>query len=245
MNDTGKSELPSFAMQSLAKRKEKFRPESTPKALRAQVEELQLADLVGDFGFLSRRALDLRLQRIAERMIMGNLDEIPGLVIAHADVDGLKLINGVGGKAKGHDMGDAALINVADKLSRVRPGDILARIGGDEFGTIMPATSLESARLIMEGGVDHDGYIPRTKAAVSLGLEELKHRFGERWIPDTKEKQPGNVSIGWAYMSREDFMEAHDRWQKDIVNQLPGTGDFVTFVFNAADKAMFERKANV
>ena len=60
------------------------------------------------------------------------------LSVVVLDLDHFKLVN----DTYGHPMGDRALIHVADTLREVvRPGDTLARIGGEEFGWILPETS--------------------------------------------------------------------------------------------------------
>jgi diguanylate cyclase (GGDEF)-like protein len=59
------------------------------------------------------------------------------------DVDGLKEVN----DSKGHLVGDALLRDVAAALSSVmRRGDVLARVGGDEFAVLSFETDVEAAQ---------------------------------------------------------------------------------------------------
>ncbi len=63
------------------------------------------------------------------------------LAFCFLDLDGFKAVN----DRHGHAIGDAALVAVADALrSAVRAGDIIARIGGDEFVVMQVAVRDES-----------------------------------------------------------------------------------------------------
>ena len=63
------------------------------------------------------------------------------------DVDGLKLVN----DTFGHDAGDLLLKKTADILVKeCRADDIISRLGGDEFIILLPKTSSEEAKVIVE-----------------------------------------------------------------------------------------------
>ena len=94
--------------------------------------EMQLAHLALHdplTGLPNRRALSEALERsLARAQRTGQ----PIAVLA-LDLDGFKAIN----DRLGHPAGDAALLEVADRLRRaIRRSDVVARLGGDEFAVI-------------------------------------------------------------------------------------------------------------
>jgi len=94
-------------------------------------------------GLSTRRAWDMA---ITERMRWRG-DRAESFAVALIDLDGLKEIN----DTRGHDAGDDALAATARALrAALRDGDLVARMGGDEFAILVPDATLEATIALTE-----------------------------------------------------------------------------------------------
>ncbi len=101
-------------------------------------------------------------------------DQLP-LALLMIDVDNFKNFNDV----YGHLAGDQVLISVADALrSPLRPNDLVARFGGEEFAVLLPETILDNAKIIAQRLCDHVSHAETAtldgqslpKVTISLGV---------------------------------------------------------------------------
>jgi len=91
----------------------------------------------------NRHWLDNMFRRRLDRCLK---DEIAASVVM-VDVDKFKQFN----DRHGHIAGDRALRLVAETLrNHFRPGDMVARFGGDEFSILLPGADMEAARTCAE-----------------------------------------------------------------------------------------------
>lgn len=122
------------------------------RALRESQQQLQqinfelqrLTNTDGLTGIANRRYFDDYLGAEWKRARRDKLE----LSLLLIDVDHFKLYN----DTYGHVAGDAVLRQVAQSLdaSIMRPADLAARFGGEEFAMILPRTGIEGARAIGE-----------------------------------------------------------------------------------------------
>lgn len=95
------------------------------------------------------------------------------LSLAVIDIDLFKTVN----DAHGHEVGDATLRAVAARLAaHARAVDMAARVGGEEFGWLMPGTPLSGARAAAErfrSAVAGEGFGPVASLTVSVGVAQL------------------------------------------------------------------------
>ena len=141
--------------------------------LRNEVADLALLDDLTGVG--NRRYL---LQRLTEECARSERSGEPFSLLV-IDLDGFKAVN----DTHGHAAGDACLQHFTLMAqTRLRPADMLARTGGDEFCIVLPSSTLREGAMIARRVVD----VCRDDAAAAAGND----------IPIA-------VSIGVAQWSRE------------------------------------------
>jgi diguanylate cyclase (GGDEF)-like protein/PAS domain S-box-containing protein len=118
------------------------------------------------------------------RAFLGQLDrEIAGaaefgwpLAVAMFDVDHFKLVN----DRYGHAVGDRVLQLIAARAAGVvRGGDLVGRLGGEEFGILMPGATLEEAahvaerlREAMETVAESEETLPGVTISIGIAARE-------------------------------------------------------------------------
>ncbi len=124
-------------------------------------------------GLQNRRAFAERL----DEAIRGARERHEHHVLAFLDLDRFKIVN----DRFGHATGDRLLREIGHVMGRVvRGGDVLARIGGDEFGLLLANCRIDDARRIAEKlraavetyRIEHDG--EELDVGVSVGLAPLE-----------------------------------------------------------------------
>jgi len=91
--------------------------------------------------------------------------------VAIIDIDYFKQYN----DTYGHEAGDARLREFAETLkANFRPGDLIARIGGEEFAVLLPNCTAEDAQRI----VDRIRISEQTQVGFSAGICDIAHMEG-------------------------------------------------------------------
>ena len=126
--------------------------------LRSEVADLALLDDLT--GVANRRHL---MQRLTDECARSERSGEPFALLA-IDLDGFKAIN----DTHGHAAGDACLQHFTLMAqTRLRPGDMLARTGGDEFCIVLPASTLREGAMIARRILE----ICRDDAAACVGTD--------------------------------------------------------------------------
>lgn len=141
---------------------------SVRRAAQSELERMALTDPLT--GVDNRRSFFAHLERELSRAERGG--PAPGLILL--DLDRFKQLN----DNYGHPAGDAALVAVAECLDElVRPSDVAARVGGEEFALLIAQSAADALPQIAE----------RTRASI----EALAFTWSGKLIPLT-------ASVGYA-----------------------------------------------
>jgi diguanylate cyclase (GGDEF)-like protein len=135
--------------------------------LHEHVKELSLTDALTQLR--NRRAFE---QRLAEEISRSDRSGMP-LAMLMIDIDHFKILN----DTQGHVAGDRTLTQIGETIqSPALMGDInLAyRLGGEEFGVLMPGTEMDGAVAF---------------------ADRLRNAVGETDFPDAKEQPLGHLTV--------------------------------------------------
>ncbi len=165
-----------FALNLVVKLAERLRRNTS--TISTNIEKRRLYERAAMFdgltGIHNRRWLDETLHRMVERH---ERDDVP-LCVALIDIDHFKKFN----DGHGHDVGDVVLSTVAGTLAKnLRPTDLVARFGGEEFVILFPDTTAPDAKLagdrVREVVSQTDAKMPDgrviPRVTISMGIAQM------------------------------------------------------------------------
>ena len=201
-------------------------------SLHMHLEEVATRDPLT--GFYNKEMLDLFLEQEVKKSISRKMPNSFSYILI--DIDNFKYIN----DAYGYQIGDMVIKELANIIKSItRDQDILARIGGDEFGIIAQDTKVHSAKVIMERLNEKLNYQPITinnqkiYISISVGIstcfeekddfscskEEVK-LLAEEALREAKRTGKSNVVIASYKEKTKQYISKYELINKAINDNL-------------------------
>ncbi len=156
-------------------------PPGSPAFLQGLVDALvELSSRDALTGLANRRAFEVALEREIDRVARSGE---PALLLT-LDIDHFKRVN----DSFGHNAGDAVIRAVAGALlDSVRPMDLVARVGGEEFAIILPNCATSFGAAVAERVRRR---VEQTPVVVGAGQEiavsvSIGGAFAPQWVRST------------------------------------------------------------
>jgi diguanylate cyclase (GGDEF)-like protein/PAS domain S-box-containing protein len=175
---------------------------SERKALEAELERRASHDPLT--ALPNRRVF---VDRLGQALLRTRRKKSNKVGVLFMDLDGFKTVN----DSLGHEAGDKLLVTVAERLKRrMRPEDVLARFGGDEFAVLLesvenPSEALQVAQRIAETirepfTVDDHQVSVSTSVGIALGTAHTNDpegmlRGADAAMYRAKEQGPGRYAV--------------------------------------------------
>ncbi len=161
--------------------------ELSRQALEAEISERKLVEerlfhaaYHDDLTKLPNRAFFM--ERLSDALARARRSAATGAALLFLDLNRFKFVN----DTLGHGFGDRLLVGVADRISHcIRPCDVVARMGGDEFALLVDATEDANAAIAVAGRItdvlaapfNFEGH--DVQCSCSIGLVHLTRAYHE------------------------------------------------------------------
>ncbi|MFN8123575.1 MAG: diguanylate cyclase [Thermoleophilia bacterium] len=150
-------------------------------------------------------------ERLEQELAAARRDGVP-LTLAVLDLDHFKRVN----DTHGHDVGDDVLVELARRLqATVRDGEVLARVGGEEFAWILPRTdgiqgfqAAERAR----AGIAREPFPGVGRLTMSAGVCDISEAAGADEL-----FRNADAALYWAKRSGRDRCFRYTREAMDVL----------------------------